>query len=64
MKIIPAFIGDANAKNLCYGIKVFHQGRWILAGDHNGLFKFKTAEERDAKIAELEGKEIPTGEPK
>ncbi len=26
---------------------------WRFLGDHNGVFKFETAEERDAKIREI-----------
>lgn len=37
-----------------FGIKIKHPKHgWINAGDGDGMFSFKTAEERDLKRAEL-----------
>ena len=36
-------------------IEVLHNGRWNLLGDEDGIMKFRTADERDEKIRELEG---------
>jgi hypothetical protein len=34
-------------------IQILRNRRWSFLGDDNGIFKFATAEERDAKMAEL-----------
>ena len=34
-------------------IECLHNRQWRLFGDDNGPYKFKTREERDAKLAEL-----------
>ena len=38
---------------MCFCIECLHNLQWRLFGDDNGPYKFKTREERDAKLAEL-----------
>ena len=52
---------DVKAMRPKYGIKVkAHDGRWINAGDENGLFLFDTEAERDAKRKELSKMPLPS----
>jgi len=39
--------------DLRYCIECLHNRRWRLFGDETGPYKFKTARDRDAKLAEL-----------
>lgn len=36
-----------------YIIEIKHNRRWTMLGDENGVFKFDTPEERNAKLQEL-----------
>ena len=38
---------------MCFCIECRSNRQWRLFGDDNGPYKFKTREERDAKLAEL-----------
>lgn len=44
-----------------YGIKVKHNGKWVYAGDNDGLYLFDTEEERGAKREELSRQQVPIG---
>ena len=61
MQTRPSNFFDTKTAAMRYGIKVFHRGRWINAGDDDGLFLFKTEAEREAKRAELRKQQLPTG---
>ena len=59
MRTRPQLILDTKTLTPYFGINVFHQGRWIAAGDDDGQFRFETEAERDAKRKELRDLRIP-----
>lgn len=42
-----------------FGIKVFHDGVWVSAGDSQGQFFFDSELEMEEKRKELRSKELP-----
>ena len=42
-----------------YGIKIKHEGKWMDAGDNNGILFFDTEQERDIKLSDLKAKGFP-----
>lgn len=53
--------GNATVQQTCCAIQVYVDRKWSLLGDDNGPMYFKTASERNAKLAELQGAEIVRG---
>jgi len=50
---------DTDKMKEVFGIKVKYEGRWLDAGDDNGVLFFDTEEERDIKLNELKEKGFP-----
>lgn len=49
---------DGNSVRPFHCIQILQGRRWTFLGDDNGIFKFETAEERDAKMTELIGEPV------
>lgn len=60
MQTRPADFFDVNERRPRYGIKIKDKtGRWILAGDDDGIFLFDTKSERDSRREELRKAQLP-----
>lgn len=53
--------GDAATLQTAYAIEVYVDCRWTLLGDDDGPMYFKTPEERNKKMASLQGAEVVKG---